>query len=488
MQERRRAVFVLHPLSFVAAMTIPTPSLPSAATAATSTPNIYNDFAPNQAVILPVAIGGFALLVIAAIAFLTLRKKRKAVAWTFLGVGVIALLAAAYMQSTASRVSLTFSTQAMLASEWTSYKTAFVLPISSSTERTIDPSQNNITTSEGESYTMLRAAWVDDQATFDANWAWTQQNLERPDDVFSWLYGQEASGTYGILTAQGGENSASDADSDIALALLFAYGRWQEPQYLASAKQVIQGIWNEDVVSADGKPYLAADNLERSSSSTVAAIDPSYFSPYAYRIFATIDPSHPWTDLLDDSYAVMTASIDDALGSSASADLPPDWIGINKTTGALTPLAAPNADTNYGFDAMRLPWRLALDWEWNKDPRDQQILSTMSFLQNQWDANHALGAIYGHDGSAVGDYEAPAIYGGDLGYFIVNDPSDAQAIYNDKLLILFDPGTDNWKVPLGYYDANWAWFGMALYDNALPNLASSIPSTTAVNGGSTITH
>jgi hypothetical protein len=37
---------------------------------------------------------------------------------------------------------------------------------------------------------------------------------------------------------------------------------------------------------------------------------------------------------------------------------------------------------------------------------------------------------------------------------------------------LFSPDSNTWKITLGYYDDNWAWFGIALYNNLLPNLAT----------------
>ncbi len=481
-------------------------ALPSSAPAtnATTTPvNIYGSFPAVSPWTAPSFIAGAVLLAAALALSLpairtriargrrpsadawqqgpVLSSRRTAAAAICLVAGAAFLVAGIFLLRGTGRVALTFSSHAMLAAEWRSYKARFVISTSSSTARTVDPSQGDITTSEAESYTLLRAAWMDDQPTFDANWQWTQQNLQRPDHLFSWLYGQRPDGTYGILTARGGQNTASDADSDIALSLLFAYARWQQPQYLAAAQQVISSIWQHEVVYAAGKPYLAADNLEQSSTSPVAAIDPSYLSPYAYRIFAAADPSHPWNTLVDDSYAVLEASVTSTLDTPTTADLPPDWMGINKTTGAIVPLATSTADTHYGYDAMRVPWRLALDWQWNHDPRDQAILNRMGFLKGQWTQNGALDAVYGHNGAPLGTYEAPAVYGGDIGYFLVSDPADAAAVYTQKLLILYDPGADDWRVPLGYYDANWAWFGTALYNGELPNLAASIPSSAFAN-------
>lgn len=461
--------------------------------AATSTNDVYRDFAVTQNYVEPLLIAGAALIIASAVLFapaffgLFSRKRnamglrRKVFAFTFLGAGIVVISVGAYFASSASRIAPTFSVQAMLDSEWTSYQKNFMLTLSPSTERTVDPSEGDITTSEAESYTLLRAVWLDDQTTFDANWQWTEQTLQRPDGLFSWLYGQRPDGSYGILTAQNGENTAGDADSDIALALLFAYGRWQKPQYFAAAERVLAGIWNNETIEIQGTRYLTADNLETSSLMPTAAINPSYFSPYAYRIFAAADPSHPWIDLVNGSYDLINESLDSPLGASSTAELPPDWLAINKTTGAIGPLATSTADINYGYDAMRLPWRLALDWEWNHDPRDRNILNKMGFLGAQWRENGMLEAIYGHDGAPLAGYESPAVYGGNIGYFIVSDPGDAEAVYRQKLVILFDPGAADWRVPLGYYDANWAWFGTALYNGALTNLVSYVTFPAAAN-------
>jgi hypothetical protein len=40
---------------------------------------------------------------------------------------------------------------------------------------------------------------------------------------------------------------------------------------------------------------------------------------------------------------------------------------------------------------------------------------------------------------------------------------------------LFNPDTNTWKEELSYYDNNWAWFGIALYNNLLPNLTANVP-------------
>jgi endo-1,4-beta-D-glucanase Y len=182
--------------------------------------------------------------------------------------------------------------------------------------------------------------------------------------------------------------------------------------------------------------------------------------------------SHDWTALVNNSYAVITNLSANTLGSSSSDGLPPDWIEMNRQSGAFTANASANLDTNFGYDAFRIPFNLALDYTWYHDPRDQQTLSKFSYLKTLWQKNHSLDAVYAHDGSVVGNYQAPAMYGATIGYFIVEDPSDAKSVYQNKLQTLYSPDKQTWKTSLSYYDDNWAWFGLALTQGALPNLTT----------------
>ena len=220
-----------------------------------------------------------------------------------------------------------YSNNAMLLQLWNDYKSH---NIEAGSHRTLDRSQNNITTSEGQSYTMLRAVWLDDKTTFDDSWKFSQDNLQRPKDhLLSWKFGQKPDGSYGILTDVGGNNTASDADSDTALSLMMAYSRWNEPAYLYQAKQMINSIWNEEVVSVAGKPILAANDIERNDQTSIV-VNPSYLSPYAYRLFSKVDTQHDWMGLVNNSYDVINQVSDSKLGSSSSDGLPPNWIKLNR--------------------------------------------------------------------------------------------------------------------------------------------------------------
>jgi endoglucanase len=384
-------------------------------------------------------------------------------------VGVLLFAVVSYRTSHKREAPVIFSSRTMLTDLWEMYKKYHLEPTSG---RTIDEQRQYATTSEGQSYTMLRAVWLDDKETFDKSWKWTKDNLQHQDDhLFSWLYGNKGGGQYGILTEQGGNNSASDADTDIALSLLFAYSRWRDNSYLAAAKLIITDIWDKEVIMIGGKPYLAANNIEKNGTGSII-INPSYFEPYAYRVFAKVD-GHDWSKLIDTSYQVIEAAGKDPLDVSASAGLPPDWLALDRSSGKIQAANRDNLTSNFSFDALRIPWRLALDWQWNGEARAKRILDTYGFLNQQWQSNQLIYASYRHDGVPLVRFETPAMYGGTIGYFLVSNSDKAGSVYASKIGVLYDPDHNSWKQPLNYYDDNWAWFGLGLYNKLLPQLWSN---------------
>jgi endo-1,4-beta-D-glucanase Y len=396
---------------------------------------------------------------------------------SYIGMGMIVFaavlfLVVQYVNSSQRQVPIIFSQKEVLENTWAAYKINALEP---QTGRTLDKSQNNLTTSEGESYTMLRAVWMDDKETFDKSLKFTQDILKhKNDNLHSWNFGEISEGKYGIQTKNGGDNSATDAESDIAVSLLFAYERWNDQSYLDQAKALVSDIWKYEVVTVKGKPILAANDVERLSPSKVI-VNPSYLSPYAYHMFAVADPAHNWQGVVDSSYDILAQSLALPLDKRASANIPPDWIQINRSTGAVEAVKNTNLTTNFSYDALRTPWRLALDWQWYGEPRAKQLLDQMTFFTTEWNTSREVSVTYSHDGAMVGEHtEVPALYGGLIGYFIASDAANADNVYKEKLQVLYDTDTNSWRTPLGYYDDNWAWFGIGMYLDLLPNLAQDL--------------
>ncbi len=377
----------------------------------------------------------------------------------FLGLGILVVLI--YLVSPFSHQTQTFSPYALLESSWQNYKKRFISPQG----RVIDYSKGDITTSEGQSYALLQAVWTDDKPTFDLVWNWTRINMQhKKDHLFGWIWGKRPNGTYGFMPG-GGNNSASDADTDIALALVFASRRWNDSVYLNYARPIISDLWTISVDQVNGKYYLTAGNWAKGN--TVDIINPSYLAPYAWRIFAQIDPGHDWKGLIGPAYELLQSGSNENFDKTKSVGLPPDWVAMDKKTGALHATNIPGLTTDFSFDALRIPWRIALDYQWNKDPRALSYLQSLHFLSDYYSKNGKLVDGYTHDGTPISNIENPAMYAGTLPYFQLTNPALAKQIYQTKIISLYSNDSNSFNNNLPYYEENWLWFGTAFYNHRL---------------------
>jgi len=335
------------------------------------------------------------------------------------------------------------------------------------------PDATDVVTSEAQSYALLRAVWSGDHATFDRVWGWTRTNLQRPDGLLSWQWRAGA-----VLDA----NNASDADTDTALALLMAGRRWSDQSLIDEGTRITRAVWEHNVAVVQGTPYLTAGNWAEGEA--VVALNPSYFSPYAYRAFAEIDPQHDWRGLIDSSYRVLFEASSSTLGADRSAGLPPDWVGLDRTTGQLVPLRFQQDDasryTRYSYDASRAFWRIALDGQWSGDGRATAYLNQAGFLRDEIDRLFAdgvtrknrVGAVYGHDGTVIEEASSMVSSTGALAALLTLDPTAANALYAEQFMgqAVATSGGTYWGNPDALYGQEWSWFALALYTGSLPDL------------------
>ena len=102
----------------------------------------------------------------------------------------------------------------------------------------------NSTVSEGIAYGMLLSVYADDQPTFDKLWQYSQNWLDG-NGLMNWYI--DADGTQVL-----GTGAASDADEDMAYALIVADARWGgkgslTTNYIDLAKTQIGKIWQYEV-------------------------------------------------------------------------------------------------------------------------------------------------------------------------------------------------------------------------------------------------
>ena len=128
---------------------------------------------------------------------------------------------------------------------------------------------------------------------------------------------------------------------------------------------------------------------------------------------------------------------------------------------------APGKDTSFGWEAVRLPFRVALDGLWFKEPQAARLLKDkfLPFFKGRWQAHGRLPAVYTFDGSPAVDYESPVLYAGVLAGALAAADQDFAREMALKILSFYHEDGDRayFEAPDHYYANNWAWLGLALY-------------------------
>jgi endoglucanase len=335
----------------------------------------------------------------------------------------------------------------ILRDSWRWYARTFI-----SEGRVVDPGQQ-ITTSEGQAYALLRAVMIDDQKMFESVYTWTTTHLLLENGLYAWKWVDSDSG--GQIADRG---IAPDADEDIAIALLVACRRWDIPSYCADARTLIASLWEHIIVDVSGTPYFSAGDWADGSDSVV--LNPSYFSPAYYRVFATVDPTHNWSGVVASSYSALRACT-----RFESGVLPPEWCELQKSDQNVRASTRGLSDLSYGYNALRVPWRIALDHEWFASSESRDYLATLTLLDSEWRNNSRLYTTYSHTGTVQDRYESATGYFGLYSYYHVLDSEEAATVYSSGLLSRYSLDGDRayWDGADNYYTQNLAWFATALY-------------------------
>ncbi|MEW6658740.1 MAG: glycosyl hydrolase family 8 [Thermodesulfobacteriota bacterium] len=351
----------------------------------------------------------------------------------------------------------------VLRASWRSYRRHFIAPEG----RVVIPERSGGSISEGQAYALLRAVWAGDRDTFQQVHAWTRSNLSRRagpgDALLAWQWGRDQDGAWRILDG----NTATDGNLDYALALALAAARgWRPgpelPGYAEEAQRVAEGILALETVSLPaGELLLTPGNWHETKPPYL--VNPSYFSPAAYRIFAKLQPQPAWLRLGDSAYALL-ARLAQGLGPQKGVGLFPDWCQVDAQG---EPQPAPARETHFGWEAVRLPWRLALDSLWFQEERATRLLKQhfLPFFQKEWQKRGRLMALYSYGGEPLADYESPVLYAGVLAAALAaGDRPFAGEMAQKVLSFYHQEGQEAYFVSRdNYYANNWAWLGLALY-------------------------
>jgi endo-1,4-beta-D-glucanase Y len=266
--------------------------------------------------------------------------------------------------------------------------------------KVIRPENSNDTVSEGIAYGMLIGVFMDDQPMFDTLWTYAKAHPSPKGDGLM-TFCIPAGGS-----SCSGNGSATDADEDMAYALLMASKQWSGGTYGSDAATMIGNIYTHEV---SGNVLLAGDSF---GSGGTNQLDPSYFAPSYYRVFARVDSGHNWMGVLDESYTILAAA-------SGSHGLVPNWVTQSGTgTGAVDSTNG----TSFGYDACRTPFRIGMDYCLSGESRAQTYANLITaFYSSKSNATSLAGISDGYTtagdnpSGTLGDYGAGMAFTGPAG-------------------------------------------------------------------------
>jgi len=241
----------------------------------------------------------------------------------------------------------------VLQDSWTAYNAAFIEDYG----RIIDPQENERSTSEGQAYGLLRAVQANERERFDGIWQWTKDHMQKrlDDKLLSWQWEQNPAEGDARITDS---NPASDAEVDAALALIQAHKKWGEQRYLDDAQELMDNIWEHLVYELPDDRLVLLPFPDPDTRPGYIVFNPSYLAPYNFSVFAetTANDDHDWNALTSDSLSLI-----DDLQQTSDAGLVPDWAVYYLSSQTVDDglVAGFTNGGEFGFDALRTPWRIA---------------------------------------------------------------------------------------------------------------------------------
>jgi len=270
-----------------------------------------------------------------------------------------------------------------------------------------------------------------------------------------------------VVSGQPEGGAATDADEDMAWALVMADKQWGSSgglNYASLAKTQIQNIWNHEVYSSKlaGPGDSWPGNLFND-------VNVSYFAPAYYRVFKQVDTdsTHNWDAVAQTVYdtifcdqsGTMFCNVLNTSNKNTTNGLVPGW---STNTGGMSS----GGPYYYQYDACRTPFRIGIDWclngasasgapaALNPSRAQQYVALTSSFFSGVGAANIVDG--YNMDGTVNSGAHTvsqgqSAAFIGPAGVGAMNSASN-QAFLNAAYGLVKG---DNLFVGGEYYESSW---------------------------------
>jgi endo-1,4-beta-D-glucanase Y len=247
------------------------------------------------------------------------------------------------------------------------------------------------TVSEGIGFGMLITVLLDNdrnqsQKYFDGFWRYYQSHLNGRG-LMAWKIDRAGS----VLDRE----SATEADENVAMALLFAHKQWGSAgplDYGAAGRELLARIMSYEVWTAN-QDYVVKPGAGWGGKDIV---NPAYFAPAYYRIWRNYD--WRWLKVANRAYKLY-----EVFYKRYQTGLYPDWCVPEGSTSYL--------GYNFTYDACRVPLNIALDYLWH-GAGNKYLYRLNSWIAGQTGGRPDL-IVDGYklDGTPLGKHNSAAFVG-----------------------------------------------------------------------------
>lgn len=367
-----------------------------------------------------------------------------------------------------------FDWSALVRATWEGYKANYIFcgaDCGDNLGLVFDPNIGYQAVSEGVGYGLLMAVMMDDRPTFDTIYdAAHAIMLDEVTGLFNWRVDNTGKVT--------GEGSATDAEVDIAAALIFAQarvdrGEWTqhaERPYAERAQSLLDAIYLYEV--KEGRYLTPGDGWGGGGREI---INLSYFAPAWFRIFDQFEGGDRWRPLIHQGYRSLYS-----VPNGNRLGLSPDWSTVDGRPAYdyCDREGRPRDACRYEmtFDAIRVPWRIGLDCLWFNEPRACEWSRRSAAFLNSIEQPEAFAVMYDMQGNPVVGYQNELMAGMWAVAALASGDTDLQvrlgAMLHDYASNALEEGY--WGAsPQYYFNQSLAWFGASLLSGDFRNLTAS---------------
>lgn len=335
--------------------------------------------------------------------------KRHKYQWLLGGLIIlVAFAVGSAIYSTQKQAGTSKVSETTIAQRYQSWQKAYLVKTAKNQQFVRTTSQGKVQTlSEAQGYGMLITVMAakQGQSTHKAFDQLTRyylaHRISATKPLMAWRQTQQ-NGQMTSTTAE--QTSATDGDLDIAYALILADEQWQSTgslNYGRLATKLLAAIKDHELNSTTKLP-LVGDWA--TAGATRNLVRPSDLITAYFRKFASYTGDGSWTKVAQNSQSTLQK-----LSGQTSTGLMADFVTVTGTTlktGTVTANQVSSShDAQYGFNACRIPWRVAYDYQLSKSKTSQQMVQKMlRFFVKQ----SKVTAVYTLAGKPVEKYQNQA--------------------------------------------------------------------------------